>query len=208
MRIAIYARVSTDDKGQDPENQLRQLREWCASIGHEIVHEYIDKESGRKGTKGRKQFAALFEDAHKRKFDSVLFWSLDRFSREGMVPTILHLQHLTAAGVGFHSYTEPHLATDNELVRNVLLSVLSSLAKVEAQKISERTRAGMAKAKARGKHIGRPSVSLKLQERIAKRIAAGETPYRIAKDLGIDRHTAAKYGQGPFPFESASVGAA
>jgi DNA invertase Pin-like site-specific DNA recombinase len=52
MRIAIYARVSTDDKGQDPENQLRQLRDWCAHAGHEIVHEYVDKESGRKGTKG------------------------------------------------------------------------------------------------------------------------------------------------------------
>ena len=205
MRIAIYARVSTDDKGQDPENQLRQLREWCANAGHEVVHEYIDKESGRKGTNGRKHFAALFEDAHKRKFDSVLFWSLDRFSREGMVPTILHLQHLTAAGVGFHSYTEPHLATDNELVRNILLSVLSSLAKVEAQKISERTRAGMAKARAAGKHIGRPSISPKLQKRIASRVAAGEPPYKIAKDLGIDRHTAAKYGR---PFEVASAAAA
>jgi DNA invertase Pin-like site-specific DNA recombinase len=115
-----------------------------------------------------------------------------------MVPTILHLQHLTAAGVGFHSYTEPHLATDNELVRNILLSALSSLAKVEAQKIGERTRAGMAKARAAGKHIGRPSISPKLQERIAKAIAAGETPYRIAKDLGIDRHTVAKYAR---PFE-------
>jgi len=205
MRIAVYARVSTDDKGQDPENQLRQLRQWCANAGHEIVHEYIDKESGRKGTHGRKHFAALLEDAHKRKFDSVLFWSLDRFSREGMVPTILHLQHLTAAGVGFHSYTEPHLATDNELVRNILLSVLSSLAKVEAQKISERTRAGMAKARATGKHIGRSSISPKLQKRIAERVAAGETPYKIAKDLGIDRHTAAKYGR---PFEVASVAAA
>jgi len=204
MRIAIYARVSTDDKGQDPENQLRQLRDWCANAGHEIVHEYIDKESGRKGTKGRKQFTALFEGAHKRKFDSILFWSLDRFSREGMVPTILHLQHLTAAGVGFHSYTEPHLATDNELVRNILLSVLSSLAKVEAQKIGERTRAGMAKAKAAGKHIGRPSISPKLQESIADRSAAGETSYRIAKDLGIDRHTVAKYGR-PFAGDAASA---
>jgi len=202
MRIAIYARVSTDDKGQDPENQLRQLREWSAHAGHEIVHEYIDKESGRKGTKGRKHFAQLFEDAHKRKFDSVLFWSLDRFSREGMVPTILHLQHLTTAGVGFHSYTEPHLATDNELVRNILLSVLSSLAKVEAQKIGERTRAGMAKAKAAGKRIGRPSVSPKLQDRIAERAKAGETPYRIAKDLGIDRHTVAKYAR---PFEASAA---
>src|SRR5260370_13148889 len=89
MRIAIYARVSTDDKGQDPENQLRQLRQWCASAGHELVHEYVDHESGRKGTKDRKQFAALFEDAHKRKFDCVLFWALDRFTREGMAPTIM-----------------------------------------------------------------------------------------------------------------------
>ncbi len=143
MRIAIYARVSADDKGQDPENQLRQLRQWCASAGHELVHQYVDHESGKKGTKDRKQFAALFEDAHKRKFDCVLFWALDRFTREGMAPTIMHLQRLASYGVGFHSYTEPHLATDNELVRNILLALLASLAKVEAQKISERTRAPM-----------------------------------------------------------------
>jgi predicted site-specific integrase-resolvase len=77
MRIAIYARVSTDDKGQDPENQLRQLRQWCADAGHTITHEYIDHESGRKSARERKQFAALFEDAHKRQFDCVLFWALD-----------------------------------------------------------------------------------------------------------------------------------
>ena len=195
MRIAIYARVSTDDKGQDPENQLRQLRAWCANAGHEIVHEYVDKETGRKGTKERKQFAALFDDAHKRRFDCVLFWALDRFSREGMAPTIMHLQRLNGCGVGFHSYTEPHLATDNELVRNILLATLASLAKVEAQKIGERTKAGMAKAKAQGVHIGRPTLPPKVQQQIAERIASGQTPYRIAKDLGIDRHTAAKYGQ-------------
>jgi DNA invertase Pin-like site-specific DNA recombinase len=193
MRIAIYARVSTDDKGQDPENQLRQLRAWCASAGHDIVREYIDHESGRKGAKGRKQFAALFEDANRRKFDCVLFWALDRFSREGMVPTIMHLQRFNACGVGFHSYTEAHLATDNELVRNILLATLASLAKVEAQKISERTRAGMARARAQGKHIGRPVISREVREQIAKRFAAGDTPYRIGKELGIDRQTAAKY---------------
>src|SRR5262245_9443879 len=203
MRIAIYARVSTEDKGQDPENQLHQLRNWCANAQHEIAREYIDRESGRKGSKERKQFAALFDDAHKRKFDCVLFWALDRFSREGMVPTIMYLQRLSACGVGFHSYTEEHLATDNELVRNILLALLASLAKVEAQKIGERTRAGMARAKAKGVRIGRPALALKLQKRIAARIAAGDTPYRIAKDLGIDRHTAAKYAglEGRLPFE-------
>jgi DNA invertase Pin-like site-specific DNA recombinase len=193
MRVAIYARVSTDDKGQDPENQLGELRAWVTNSGHKIVQEYVDNESGRKGTEKRKQFAALFDDAAKRKFDCVLFWALDRFSREGMAQTIIYLQRLSSYGVAFHSYTEAHLATDNELVRNVLLALLSSLAKVEAQKISERTKAGMARAKEKGIKIGRPKLGLDLRQKIAQRAAKGETPYAIAKALRIDRHTVAKY---------------
>jgi DNA invertase Pin-like site-specific DNA recombinase len=193
MRVAIYARVSTDDKGQDPENQLRELRDWVINSGHVISREYVDYESGRKGAEKRKQFAALFDDAAKRKFDCVLFWALDRFSREGMTQTIIHLQRLSSYGVAFHSYTEPHLATDNELVRNILLALLSSLAKVEAQKISERTRAGMARAKAKGIKVGRPKLDIELRHEIARRAANGETAYSIAKALGVDRHTAAKY---------------
>jgi len=71
------------------------------------------------------------------------------YSREGMTPTIMYLQRLTSWGVGFHSYTEPHLATDNELVRDILLALLASLAKQETKRISERVKAGMARAKAR-----------------------------------------------------------
>ena len=193
MRVAVYARVSTEDRGQDPENQVQELRAWCANSGHTITHEYVEHESGRKGADKRKQFARLFEDAAKRKFDLVLFWALDRFSREGMTQTIVHLQRLNSYGVSFHSYTEPHLATDNELVRNILLALLSSSAKVEAQKISERTKAGMARARAKGVKIGRPRLGIEVRQKIAKRAAKGETPYAIAKALGIDRHTAAKY---------------
>jgi DNA invertase Pin-like site-specific DNA recombinase len=193
MRVAIYARVSTDDKGQNPENQLRELRAWCANSGHSISREYVEHESGRKGADKRKQFAALFDDAAKRKFDCVLFWALDRFSREGMAQAIVHLQRLTSYGVTFHSYTEPHLATDNELVRNILLALLSSLAKVEAQKISERTKAGMARAKAKGVKVGRPKLGIELRQKIAQRAAKGETPYAIAKALRVDKHTASKY---------------
>ena len=144
MRIAIYARVSTKKqkdqesrpegkKDQDPENQLRQLREWCDKAGHTIAHEYVDRESGRNGTKNRKQFAQLLEDAHKREFDCVLVWALDRLTREGMVKTVMYLQRLASCGVSFHSYTEPHLSTDNEMLRDILLAVMSSLAKVESQ---------------------------------------------------------------------------
>jgi DNA invertase Pin-like site-specific DNA recombinase len=110
-----------------------------------------------------------------------------------MVPTILHLQRLAACGVGFHSYTEPHLATDNELVRDILLALLASLAKQEAKRISERVKAGMARAKAQGKRVGRAPIPLRLRQQVAQRIAAGETAYAVAKDLRIDRHTAAKY---------------
>jgi len=193
MRVAIYARVSTQDKGQDPENRLRELRAWCVNSGHTISREYVDYESGGKGANKRKQFAALFDDAAKRKFDCVLFWALDRLSREGMTQTIVHLQRLNSYAVSFHSYTEPHLATDNELVRNILLALLSSLAKVEAQKISERTKAGMARARAKGIKIGRPKLGFELRQRIAGRAAKGETAYAIAKALRIARHTAEKY---------------
>ena len=105
MRLAIYARVSTNDKGQDPDNQLRELRAWCANSGHTVTWEYVDQETGQKGADKRKQFAALFQDASKRKFDLVLFWALDRFSREGMAHTIGHLHRLNSYGVSFHSYT-------------------------------------------------------------------------------------------------------
>ena len=201
MRIAVYARVSTDDKGQDPENQLRQLRQWCADAGHTVIHEYVDHESGRKGAKDRKQFNQLFEDAHKRRFDCVLFWALDRFTREGMIPTIMYLRRLADCGVSVHSYTEAHLSTDNELVGNILLAVMSSLAKLESQKISERTRAGIARAKAQGKRIGRPALDPALQRKIAKGLGAGMSAYAVAKQLGLDAHTVAKYR----PFNASAV---
>jgi DNA invertase Pin-like site-specific DNA recombinase len=106
---------------------------------------------------------------------------------------VMHLQRLASYGVAFHSYTEVHLATDNELVRNILLALLASLAKVEAQKISDRTKAGMARAKAKGKRIGRRAINPKLRQEIADRVATGSSAYRVAEDLGLDRKPVAKY---------------
>jgi DNA invertase Pin-like site-specific DNA recombinase len=200
MRVAIYARVSTDDRGQDPENQLIALREWCARSRHEVTGEYVEHESGRKGTERRREFARLFEDTHRRRFDMVLFWALDRFSREGMVATIMHLQRLDSYGVGFHSYTEPSLATDNELSRNILLAVLTSLAKVEAVKISERTKAGLERARRRGARIGRPQLEEGLRSEITQRLAEGATPFAVARALGVDRKTVLKYA-GRLPYQ-------
>jgi predicted site-specific integrase-resolvase len=120
--VAIYARVSTDDKGQTPDNQLLQLRAWCERMGHPVVREYVEHEKGGKGIEYRKQLAAMFAGAARREFDVLLVWSLDRFSREGMAATVAHLQRLASHGIAFRSFTEEHLSTENELVRNILLA--------------------------------------------------------------------------------------
>ena len=89
----------------------------------------------------------MFEVAENQEFDVLVFWSLDRFSREGIRKTISYLQQLDALGVSFRSYTEPYLNTDHELVNNILLSVLSYFAEYEAKKISRRTKAGIERAR-------------------------------------------------------------
>src|SRR5580698_5666848 len=105
--VALYARVSTRDKGQDTENQLRQLREFCTKQEWKIVGEYVDAATGKNSD--REQFRELFMTASRREFDLVLFWSLDRFSREGVLETLQHLQRLTSYGVGYRSFTEQYL---------------------------------------------------------------------------------------------------
>src|SRR5262249_14938935 len=104
MRIALYARVSKKHSKQDCANQLSALREFAAAQKWTIVHEYVDRATGKHSD--REQFQRLFEDAGQRKFDLVLFWSLDRFSREGVKETLDHLQRLSCCGVGYKSYTE------------------------------------------------------------------------------------------------------
>jgi DNA invertase Pin-like site-specific DNA recombinase len=189
MRVAIYARVSTDDRGQDPENQLRQLRVWCAATGHTITSEYIEYASGSKGSKARPEFAAMLDAAHRRQFDLVLCWALDRFSREGMVATVMHLQRLAAAGVGFHSYTEPALSTDNEMVRDIVLAVMASLAKVERQRLGERVKAGMQRAAAQGKRLGRPRISARLRAQAVEMLQHGTGIRATARALGTGNET-------------------
>ena len=125
-------------------------------VGYPIVHEYVEHENGGKGLEYRKQLGAMFDSAARRQFDLLLVWSLDRFSREGMAATIGHLQRLSSHGVGFHSFTEEHLSTDNELVRNILLATLASLAKLEREKISQRTKAGLERARARKRSVRAP----------------------------------------------------
>src|SRR5262249_54092308 len=106
MNVALYTRVSTKDRGQDVANQIRQLREFCTKQGWTVVREYADEASGKHSD--REQFQQMFEAASRREFDCVLFWSLDRFSREGVYETLQHLQRLTSYGVAYRSFTEQY----------------------------------------------------------------------------------------------------
>ena len=193
QRVAIYARVSTTDKGQNPENQLAELREWCKHSNFNVVSEYVDNESGNKGTKGRDSFREMFDDAAKRKFDIVLVWALDRLTREGMAQTVFYLQRLATYGVGFHSYQEPMLSTQDELSRDILLGVLSALAKAEAKRISVRTKAGLERAKKQGKKLGRPPLPDLKRSLILAESKKGKSLRAIAKDTGVSYASVRRY---------------
>jgi DNA invertase Pin-like site-specific DNA recombinase len=157
MRIALYGRVSKDDGKQDTENQLHELREFCKRSNWSIEHEYVDKASGKSAE--RPHFKRMFDDASKRKFDLVLFWALDRFSREGVLETLNHLQRLSAWGVNWRSYQEPYLDSCGPF-NDVVVSLMATLAKQERLRISERTKAGLQRARRAGIVLGRPRVDV------------------------------------------------
>jgi len=153
VTAALYTRVSTRDKGQETANQLHELRKLCTAQGWTIVSEYEDHESG--GKSDRSQFKAMMTDAAKRKFDVVLFWALDRFSREGVYETHVHLKRLDDAGVRFRSFTEPYLDSCG-MFRDAVISILAVIAKQERIRIQERVRAGLERARTQGTRSGRP----------------------------------------------------
>lgn len=144
MRVALYARVSTFDKGQDNDNQLLVLREYCLKQGYEVVKEYCDHVTGSRGD--RKGFRELYKDASRRRFDLVLFWSLDRFTREGVLETLQRLKELDHYGVYWRSYTEQYLDSTG-IFKDAILAILAAIAQQERLRISERTKAGLARAR-------------------------------------------------------------
>jgi DNA invertase Pin-like site-specific DNA recombinase len=153
MRAAIYARVSTADGRQDTENQLAELRRFASTQGFEIAAEYIDYESG--GRADRKEFRHMLTDAARRQFDVLLFWALDRLTREGALETLQYLNQLSSYSVGFRSFTEPYLDSCG-IFKDAVIAILGVIAKQERIRISERVRAGLSRAKKRGTRSGNP----------------------------------------------------
>jgi len=154
MIVALYARVSTADKEQDPETQLLQLRDYCQAQGWSIYKEYIDKASAI-DLAHRTAWRKLLDDAAKRRFKIVLVFRLDRAFR-----SVKHLHDTLAVwealGISFKSLKE-QFDTSTPLGR-LLLNLLASLAEFELELIRERVKAGMERAARQGKKIGRPRV--------------------------------------------------
>ena len=148
-RAAIYARVSTVDRGQDPETQLRQLREYAEHRGFSVVREFVDHASGSRN--GRAEYRAMLEAAGRRQFDVLLVWRYDRFARS-MRELVNALAEFESLGIDFISYNEGADTTTPQ--GRLLFGIMASLAEFERSLIAERVKAGMQRAKAQGKHTG------------------------------------------------------
>jgi DNA invertase Pin-like site-specific DNA recombinase len=180
-RVALYLRVSTDK--QETENQAAQLREFAARQGWEIVREYCDYESGAKSD--RAEFQAMFKDASQRKFDLLLFWALDRLSREGVLETLQHLNRLTSHGIAWRSFTEQFFDSCGPF-REAVIAIMATLAKQERVKRSERTKAGLERVRAAGRALGRPRVlNGHHAAEIARLRSQGLSSRAIGRELGI-----------------------
>jgi DNA invertase Pin-like site-specific DNA recombinase len=190
-RIALYVRVSTKDKGQDTRNQLAQLRDFCAKQDWTVTVEYVDHMSAKTGD--RPQFKAMMEAAARGEFDLVLFWSLDRFSREGVLETLQYLRTLTSYVVGWKSYTEQYLHSCG-IFRDPVLSMLATMAKQERVRLSERTVAGLERARKQGRIGGRPRVVTD-RAKVAQLRAAGKSLGEIAAEMGLAKTTVARIAQ-------------
>lgn len=159
MKVAIYARVSKDEAAsdgslQDPENQLQPLRKYCEAMDWTIVAEFVDRASG--GSANRPQFQAMLNQVKMKKYDLILVWALDRFSREGMTNTLSYIRLLRNYKTGLKSLQESWLDTSQEGVAELLIAFMAWVAAEEKRKISERTKAGLSKLKQQGKILGRP----------------------------------------------------
>lgn len=179
MRIALYSRVSTTNHGQDPEVQLRELREFCQRRGWDVSREYVD--AGISGAKERRpELHRLMTDARKRRFDAVVVYRYDRFARS-LRHLVNALDEFSALGIDFVSI---HEGVDTSTPNGRLVfGIFASIAEFERELIRQRVKSGLAAAKARGRRLGRPCVRIDAKQ--AKELRAAGLSYpAIAAKLG------------------------
>lgn len=190
MRVAIYGRVSTNGHGQDVGMQTRDLEQFTAARGWNLVDSYLDV--GISGTKEKRpELDRLMADAHRRKFDVVIVWKFDRFARS--VSHLLRaLETFNSLGIGFVSLSES-LDTSTPAGKMVF-TVLGAVAELERSLIVERVKAGLRNARAKGKRLGRPRVFVDTR-RIAGLRDEGLSWAKIGERLGVGEGTVYRAAQ-------------
>jgi DNA invertase Pin-like site-specific DNA recombinase len=184
MRVAIYARVSTLH-GQNPEMQLDELREYASRREWTIVDSYVDE--GVSGSKeSRPELNRLMADAHRRRFDAVLVWKIDRFGRS-LKHLVNAIADLAAYGVAFVSLRDNlDLSTPSG---RLMFQIIGAMAEFEKSLIQERVRAGLRNARAKGKKFGRPRVQVDASS-IAVLRSEGFSWARVCRTLNLSKGTA------------------
>jgi DNA invertase Pin-like site-specific DNA recombinase len=191
-RVAIYARVSTTNHGQDSGMQTREQHQFAEARGWQVFDDYIDQ--GVSGSKdSRPELNRLMADAHKRRFDVVCVWKFDRFARS--VSHLLRaLETFNALGIAFVSLSEQMDTTTP--TGKMVFTVLGAVAELERSLIAERVRAGLRNARAKGKRLGRPRKVVDASK-IASLRAQGRSWRTIARQLGMSARSARRAGQNP-----------
>jgi DNA invertase Pin-like site-specific DNA recombinase len=184
IRVAIYARVSTTNHGQDVNLQTRELREYCERRGFQIVGEYTD--IGISGSKdSRPELNRLMADAKHRRFDEVCVWKLDRFGRS-LRHLVNALADIESLGISFVSLKDNlDLGTPSG---RLMFQIIGAMAEFERSLIQERVKAGLRNARAKGKRLGRPKVNVDVA-RIATLRAEGLSWAKIGEELGASEGT-------------------
>ena len=182
-KVAIYARCSTAD--QNIDLQIDSLRDYADIRRLEISAEYVDEATSGATTR-RPALDRLLDDAHSRRFDAVLVWKLDRFGRS-LSHLIRLVDDLGSIGVDLISLNDPGLDTTGPSGR-LMFHVIGAVAQFERDLIRERTRAGVAAARRRGKRIGRPRVFVPRARALAL-LSEGSSVSAVARELGVPRTT-------------------
>lgn len=163
-RAAIYVRVSTDEQNLD--NQLTRLHEYAQTHDMHVVSVYQEEESAWRGGRQR-ELARLMRDARRAHFSVVLVWALDRLSREGPERILSTVHTLGFHGVDLISMQESWTEARSE-VKPLLYAIMGWIAEQESKRISERTKAGLERARAHGRRIGRPKGRKDTKPRVRK----------------------------------------
>jgi len=193
-KAVIYLRTSTEE--QYPENQLEECRRFAESRGYEVVSELVEQLSGWKDV-SRPKYDEVRSMAHRGEVQAVIVWALDRWvrNRETLLDDV---GYFPSVGVNFHSVREQYLEAVNiegplgKTIREFLYGLVGSIAEMESQRLSERTKRGMERARRQGKQIGRPKATFN-RYRAAQLLAEGVSLGKIAAEIGSNKATILRF---------------